>query len=49
LLGTADIQVVLEEDGTVIPNDVLSDVTDEGSPLGLLMLLQPSEMWHRVK
>jgi len=45
LLKIGDFQIVLEEDGSILPDEIFNDVIDEGVPLQLLMLLQQSEKW----
>lgn len=45
LLNIGDFRVVLEEDGSIIPNDVFNDIITEGLPLQSVMLLHQSEEW----
>jgi len=39
--------VVMEDDGSRVPTDVLSAVIDEGERIGTLMVLQPSQSWTK--
>ena len=45
LLSVDSFKVVLEEDGSCVPDDVLESIIDENEKVGTLMILQPGEIW----
>ena len=45
LLSITNFSLVLEEDGSFVPDDVVTSVIAENDKLGTLMILQPSQSW----
>jgi len=44
---TDDINLVLEEDGSEIMEDVLTEIFDAKEKIGTIMVLKTGEMWHK--
>jgi len=45
----AEFQVVMDDDGSSLSSEVLSDIIEEGERIGTLMILLPSEIWTKPR
>jgi hypothetical protein len=45
MFGMESFSVVLEEDGSVLSDELLADIISGGIQVGVLMLLRQSESW----
>jgi len=45
LLSVASFTLVLEDDGSSVPDDVITSLITDNEKIGTLMVLQPGQLW----